>query len=128
MLQGTLQNRLEKVRLILAQFAPDNLERNIKLLLQPSLQRLDEAQEGMSLGLKSMLTETRHRVELASREAESYSPVAVLQRGYAVVTHEKSHSVLLSPQGVTTGDGLDIRLAAGRMRATVEEAHADENL
>ncbi len=127
-LQGALQGRLERIRLLLGQFTPENLERNIRLLLQPSLQRLDDAREGVNLGFQGRLAEARHRFELASRQIESYSPLAVLQRGYAVVTHEKSRTVLLSAQGVKTGDGLDIRLALGRMRATVEETHADEKL
>jgi exodeoxyribonuclease VII large subunit len=127
-IQGALQGRLERVRLLLGQFAPETLQRNIRLFLQPSLQRLDDAREGLSLGFQGRLAEVRHRCELASREVESCSPLAVLQRGYAVVTHGATGKVLLSPRGVTTGDGLDIRLAQGRMSATVEETHADEKL
>ncbi len=127
-IQGALQNRLERVRMLLGQFAPETLQRNIRLLLQPSLQRLDDAREGMSLGFQSTFAEVRHRCELASREVESCSPLAVLQRGYAVVTHGATRKVLLSPRGVKAGDGLDIRLAQGRMSARVEETHADEKL
>jgi exodeoxyribonuclease VII large subunit len=127
-LQGALQGRLERVRLLLGQFAPETLQRNVRLLLQPVLQRLDDAREGMGLGFQSRLTEARHRCEIASREVVSCSPLAVLQRGYAVVTHASTRKVLLSAQGVRTGDGLDIRLAQGRMSATVEETHAGEKL
>ena len=105
-LQGALQGqRLERIRLLLGQFTPENLERNIRLLLQPSLQRLDDAREGVNLGFQGRLAEARHRFELASREIASYSPLAVLQRGYAVVTHGKSRTVLLSAQGVKPGMG-----------------------
>ena len=127
-LQSALLGRLERIRLLLGQFTPENLERNIRLLLQPSLQRLDDAREGINIGFQGKLADARHRFELASRQIESYSPLAVLQRGYAVVMEEKSRIVLLSALGVKTGDGLDIRLAQGRVRATVEETHADEKL
>jgi exodeoxyribonuclease VII large subunit len=127
-IQGALEGRLERVRLLLGQFTPQTLQRNIRLLLQPSLQRLDDAREGMSMGFQGKLAEVRHRYELASREVESCSPLAVLQRGYAVVTHGATRKVLLSAQGVRAGDGLDIRLAQGRISATVEETHADEKL
>ena len=127
-LQGSLQQRLERIRMLLGQFTAENLERNVRLFLQPYLQRLDDAKEGISLGFTGSLTDAKHRFELAARELSSYSPLEVLSRGYAVVTHEKSKKVLLSADSVGTGDGLDIRLARGGMRATVEETHADEKL
>jgi len=125
-LEASLQQRLERIRLLLGQFTAENLERNVRLFLQPYLQRLDDAREGIGLGFSAGLSEARHRYELASRELASYSPLAVLQRGYAVVTHQKTRMVLMSAQGVSAGDGLEIRLAQGGMRAIVEETHADE--
>jgi len=127
-LEASLQQRLERIRLLLGQFTAENLERNVRLFLQPYLQRLDDAREGIGLGFSAGLSEARHRYELASRELASYSPLAVLQRGYAVVTHQKTRVVLMSAQGVSAGDGLEIRLAQGGMRAIVEETHADEKL
>ncbi|HTP59482.1 MAG TPA: exodeoxyribonuclease VII large subunit, partial [Spirochaetia bacterium] len=127
-LQGALQGRLERVRLLLGQFAPETLQRNIRLLFQPALQRLDDAREGMTLGFQDKLADVRHRYELASRDVVSCSPLAVLERGYAVVTHAATRRVILSPKAVRKGDGLDIRLAQGSMSATVEETHADEEL
>jgi len=127
-LQGALQGRLERVRLLLGQFAPETLQRNVRLLLQPAIQRVDDAREEMMLGFQEKLADVRHRSELASREVESCSPLAVLDRGYAVVTHAATRKVILSPRGIKTGDGLDIRLARGGLSATVEETHADEKL
>jgi len=127
-LEGSLQKRLEMIRLLLAQFSADNLERNVRLFLQPSFQRLDDARESLGLSFSALLAESRHRFELAAREVTSYSPLAVLERGYAVVTHEKTRKVLLSAEAAHSGDGLDIRLAQGRVRATVEETHAGEKL
>ncbi len=127
-MMGSIHQRLERVRLLLGPFAPENLERNVRLFLQPRLQRLDDAREELSLGFQGKLAESRHRYELAARELASYSPLEVLQRGYAVVSHGKTGKVLLSAQGVKAGDGLDIRLAQGGMSATVEETHADEKL
>ena len=127
-LEASLQQRLERIRLLLGQFTAENLERNVRLFLQPYLQRLDDVREGLGLGFNAGLSEARHRYELASRELASYSPLAVLQRGYAVVTHRKTRTVLLTAQGVSVGDGLNVRLAQGGMSAIVEETHADEKL
>ncbi len=127
-LEASLQQRLERIRLLLGQFTAENLERNVRLFLQPYLQRLDDGREGLGLGFNAGLSEARHTYELASRELASYSPLAVLQRGYAVVTHRKTRTVLLTAQGVSVGDGLNVRLAQGGMSAIVEETHADEKL
>ncbi|MBW3649404.1 MAG: exodeoxyribonuclease VII large subunit [Actinobacteria bacterium] len=70
----------------------------------------------------------RHRVSRAwatldgaHREMEALSPVRVLERGYAVVRSDEG-SVLRDAGQVGTGDHVHVQLAAGRLRALVEEA------
>ena len=125
-MESELRQRMEKIRMLLEQFAPDSLERNVRVFLQPFAQRADFARDELIQGYRGLLRERSHRWELASRELASYSPLAILARGYAVVTHEPTGSVLLSVQNVKQGDAVSIRLAAGGMRATVEETHAIE--
>ncbi|HVP18158.1 MAG TPA: exodeoxyribonuclease VII large subunit [Spirochaetia bacterium] len=127
-LEGSLQSRLDMIRVLLGQFSRENLERNVRLFLQPTLQRLDDATEALRRGFSEILSDARHRFELAARELSSYSPLAVLERGYAVVTHEPTRRVLVSADGVHPRDRLDIRLARGGLRASVEEMHAGEKL
>jgi hypothetical protein len=43
-----------------------------------------------------------------------------------VVTHEPSGRILLSSEGVGTGDGVTVRLSRGGVRAIVEEAYGVE--
>jgi exodeoxyribonuclease VII large subunit len=125
-MESALSQRLQRFRLLLDHFAPENLERNVRLLLQPFAQRLDDARDELSRRIRDAVTSGRHRLELAARELSSYSPLAILDRGYAVVTHDPSQRVLLSPEGVQRGDAVSIRLARGRMRAAVEETDAGE--
>ena len=126
MLERDMRQRLEKVRLLLGQFASENLERNVRIFLQPVSQRMDYAADALLQGFRAVALGCRHRFELASRELSSYSPLAILKRGYAVVTHERTRTILLSPQAVRRGDTLSIKLSEGGMRATVEDTHAVE--
>jgi len=126
MLERDMRQRLEKVRLLLGQFAASNLERNVRIFLQPVAQRVDYAADALLQGFRAMALGCRHRFELASRELASYSPLAILSRGYAVVTHDRTRTILLSPQAVRQGDTLSIKLSEGGMRATVEDTHAVE--
>ena len=121
-----IRQRTERVRLLMAQFAAENLERNVRLFVQPLSQRADYAREELLQEFREMVTARRHRCTLASRELASYSPLAILARGYAVVTHEPTGKILLSPDPVNRGEGLAIRLSRGRIRATVEETDAGE--
>jgi exodeoxyribonuclease VII large subunit len=114
----------EKVRLLLGQFAPENLERNVRVFLQPIAQRVDDAADELLKGFQQMVTTRSHRFQLASRELASYSPLAILHRGYAVVTHERTRKILVSTESVRQGDELAIRLAQGGVRAIVEDTHA----
>jgi exodeoxyribonuclease VII large subunit len=125
-LETTIGNRLEKVRFLLSQFAAGNLERNVRTFVQPLSQRTDYAREELEQGFRVMLTDRRHRFALAARELASCSPLAVLKRGYAVVTHVVSGTVLVSSERVRRGDALSIRLAQGGLRAIAEEMHAGE--
>jgi exodeoxyribonuclease VII large subunit len=125
-MEGTLRQRLEKARLLLAQFQPENLERNVRIFLQPLAQRTDNAREELAHAALQIVQGLRHRLTLASRELSSYSPLSILGRGYAVVTHTGTKKVLLSSENVRAGDGLAIRLAKGALNAVVEEANADE--
>ncbi len=124
--ENDLRRRMERIRMLLDQFAPESLERNVRVFLHPLAQRADYAREELIQGCRGLVRERGHRWELASRELGSYSPLAILARGYAVVTREPTGSILLSSEDVRRGDAVSIRLAAGRVRATVEETHAAE--
>ncbi len=58
--------------------------------------------------------------------ARSLSPLATLQRGYAVVQGSDG-TVLTSLDGVDVGDGLRIRVADGRLQATVSAVDPDSS-
>jgi exodeoxyribonuclease VII large subunit len=121
-----MRRKTEKVRLLLGMFTQENLERNVRLFLQPLSQRADYAAEELSQGFREIVRTRRHRLDLASRELASYSPVAILQRGYAVVTNNRTRRILVSSDQAAAGDSVSIRLARGGLSATVEETHAGE--
>ena len=60
------------------------------------------------------------RLAAAHRQVEALAPARVLERGYAVV-RDAGGRVVRDPAAVTTGDRVDIEVAAGRLAARVEE-------
>jgi exodeoxyribonuclease VII large subunit len=121
-----MRQRAERVRLLMGQFAAENLERTVRMFVQPLSQRLDDGRDGLVHGIREMVTARRHRHTLASRELASSSPLAILARGYAVVTRDLTGTTVLSPDGLKIGERLSIKLSRGGVRATVEEMHAGE--
>jgi len=116
-----LQSRVQRIRLLLAQFTPDNLVRNFQIYVQPYALEVEEAREQLKIAMERLLVPSRHRLDLLSQAMVSNSPLAVLQRGYAVVSSEKTGQVLVSTRQVDAEDMVRIRLHQGRLRAAVKE-------
>ena len=73
----------------------------------------------------------QHRLERAEDDlrhqrarARSLSPLATLQRGYAVVQDPEGH-VVRSARALKPGSSLRVRVAEGRLVVSVDEAHTD---
>jgi len=116
-----LQSRVQRIRLLLSQFTPDNLVRNFQIYVQPYALEVEEAREQLKIAMERLLVPSRHRLDLLSQAMVSNSPLAVLQRGYAVVSNEKTGHVLMSSRQVDAEDIVQIRLHQGRLRAAVKE-------
>lgn len=92
------------------------------------IELLDERLRFVSSGLKraarDALRKPRERLSLARRALESVSPLATLQRGYAIVTGAETGAILTDAKAAPPGAAIQIRLARGELSATVEESHA----
>jgi exodeoxyribonuclease VII large subunit len=66
-----------------------------------------------------LLRETRARLEGTAARLESVSPLAVLQRGYAMVSDPAGHP-LTTAAAVTPGARLRLRFADGEVGATAD--------
>jgi exodeoxyribonuclease VII large subunit len=67
------------------------------------------------------------RLRLAAGKLDTVSPLATLQRGYAIVTNVDGH-VVTDATEVNTGDLIETRLSRGSLRARVEQVtpHRDD--
>jgi exodeoxyribonuclease VII large subunit len=70
--------------------------------------------------MKTALLRNRARLEQSERELKALSPVAILERGYALV-FDSSGNLLKNSARVETGDQISARLAHGSLVARVEE-------
>jgi exodeoxyribonuclease VII large subunit len=84
--------------------------------------RRNRARQVVSARIDAGINDIGH---LAAR-VRALSPAATLDRGYAIVM-APSGVIVRSPQEVTPGDRLDIRVAGGRFAAAALETTADSD-
>ncbi|TVQ40239.1 MAG: exodeoxyribonuclease VII large subunit [Spirochaetaceae bacterium] len=120
--------RIERARFYARQFSTNELERSLVTLMQPTLQRLDEAKEALTATMQLRLSETRHRLERAHDRLQSLSPLAVLQRGFAVVTRTDSGAIVRSVGQMTPDTQITVRVHDGAADARVVENKSDERI
>jgi len=118
-MRGSIERRIDRVRLLLEQFSSDNLERHLRMLLQPLLFRLDDAKEKLVSSMKNTLVLAKHRYEIALGAAESCSPFEILKRGYAIVRDRASGRFLVSAKSIRVNDEISIRFHEGEIDASV---------
>ena len=90
--------------------------------LERSASRLSNLERRLSNAAQHSVSNVEHRLQLAIRGLNSVSPLATLERGYAIVEDAATGKVLLSTNAVKPGDDIRARLAEGELIAEVKTA------
>jgi exodeoxyribonuclease VII large subunit len=81
--------------------------------------RLDAAGRGLARGVRTRIQAQRQQFELAARGLHAVSPLATIERGYAIVT-DAGGNLLRDAASVQPGDSIVAQLARGRITARVQ--------
>ena len=122
-LHSSIRSRIERIRLLSRPFSPSDLEYRFRSILQPRLMRFDEARDAVLENMEDRRMELARRLDLARTGLEAASPLAVLQRGFSVVSVERegqAGAVVRRAQDVKRGDRLIIRPLEGYITAVAE--------
>ena len=112
-------NQLQTIRGELMQLSP-------ALSVQRSIGRLAQLRQRLATGAHNILSTADHRTALLGRALHSVSPLATLDRGYAIVTDASTNQVLLRASEVASGDDIRARLSKGELLATVRKVINDD--
>lgn len=74
---------------------------------------------------KKHLTALRHRFEISVQAIHNLSPLAVMGRGYSIVT-DRNDKIIKSVENISAGDTLRIRLADGSAMADVKSVSREK--
>ena len=115
-------SRLNSIKLRLAAFSPTSARAHLENSLNRKRMLLDNLTLGMEHTVSSLLSQKQARSELLRHKMEALSPLAVLQRGYSMVTDKDGH-VIKNVSQVAPGDDISIRVSDGMIVADVQEVH-----
>ena len=113
-------SKLNTIKLRLASFSRENAKFQLDGRLNTQRLRLDSLSTDMKHSMQTLLSQRKSRAELLRHKIEALSPLAVLQRGYSIVT-DRNGKTLKTIDQVKTGDNITIKLSDGRILADVQE-------
>ncbi len=91
---------------------------DLRLVLSGMRKELENGAGALVAIMRNVLLQQRIRSERLRTALESLSPLAILERGYALV-FDSNGQLLKDVRGIKTGDEISARLARGEVRATV---------
>jgi len=108
------RHQLQTVRSELVQLSP-------ALSVQRSIARLAHLRQRLATGARNAVSAAEHRAALLGRALHSVSPLATLDRGYAIVQDATTDKVLMRADDIKKGNDIRARLSKGELVATVTQ-------
>jgi exodeoxyribonuclease VII large subunit len=81
--------------------------------------RIDSLWRRLATTVQASVAASKHRLALSMRSLHSVSPLATLERGYAIIEDAATGKVLMQGSDTTPGSDVRARLAHGELVATV---------
>ncbi|MBQ1972021.1 MAG: exodeoxyribonuclease VII large subunit [Treponema sp.] len=116
-----MTRRIDKMKSMVKQFNPDNMELKFRSIEQPLLSRLDNAKEAIIQNMMQKVKDTKMLIENCHAILESSSPQTILARGYSMVRNKETQEIITNTKNLTKGTQIEIVPAVGRFTAIVDE-------
>jgi len=108
----------EQVRKQLVHLSPNSV-------LKKNQQKLEFLNHRLCQNITSRLTQNTNRFMIASRTLHTVSPLATLDRGYAIVSQRNNNCIVQSYNNVKPKDEIKVRLSNGQLVCSVKETLPD---
>ena len=120
-LYDSIKDRLEKIKLMVKNFDPQNLELQVRTIEQPLLSRFDNAKDALFQNIIQKIRDTRQRIDNCVTVLENASPQTILDRGYSMVRNKETKKIIRSNLDVNIENEIEIIPAKGKITAKVEK-------
>ena len=115
-----INGRISSVKLRIAAFSPASARAQLENRLNRVRMRLDSEQTAIQHQMDSMLSDRKAKVQMLSHKIQALSPLAVLERGYAIVTSEDGKTIKKTTDA-KPGQNINLRMSDGILKANVRE-------
>lgn len=116
-----MSRRIDKMKSMVKQFNPDNMELKFRSIEQPLLSRLDNAKEAIIQNMMQKVKDTKMLIENCHAILESSSPQTILARGYSMVRNKETQEIITNTKNLAKGTQIEIVPAVGRFTAVVDQ-------
>ena len=117
-LVSAMRERLLQHRGDVQAYRSELLRLSPALAVERAIGKLAALQQRLDSGAHELLSELDHRVALLGRALHSVSPLATLERGYAIVL-DADGTAMTDARSAKTGDEIRARLSKGELLANV---------
>lgn len=121
-------NRAMRQKLHHAELILNNLTKRLQhpgKRLQNFSQQIDILEQRLSFAIHNFLKHKKNELLTLSRTLENMSPLATLNRGYAIVSYAATGEILRSVDDVDVGDKIITRLKDGIMESRLDVIHKE---
>ena len=115
-----ITGRISSVKLRIAAFSPASARAQLENRLNRVRMRLDSEQTAIQHHMDSILSDRKAKVQMLSHKIQALSPLAVLERGYAIVTSEDGKTIKKTTDA-KPGQNINLRMSDGILKANVRE-------
>ncbi|MBO7349938.1 MAG: exodeoxyribonuclease VII large subunit [Spirochaetales bacterium] len=115
-----ITTRLSSVKLRVAAFSPSSAKAQLENRLSRVRMSLDSSQRSIIHSMENALNEKKALSKLLRGQLEALSPLAVVQRGYAIISSGDGKSIRRACDA-KPGQDIDIRMSDGVIKAGVKE-------
>ena len=119
-LKDSVSARIEHLKLLIKQFAPENFEHRIRTIELPFLNRLDNAKTALLSNIEEKILDTTRTIPPCVAVLETANPENILSKGYSMVTIKSSRKILKQKDEVSKGEEVEIRLSKGYVEAVIK--------
>jgi exodeoxyribonuclease VII large subunit len=123
-LAQALRTRMSEARAALAVQATRLAAFDLRGLVRVERLHLAEQHQRLLERTRNLLRAGRHQLEVLSGQLTSLSPLAILERGYAIVFDAQGR-ILKSAAAVKVGEEIRVRLHRGRLEAEVRKRETE---
>ncbi len=118
-LQHLCQSALHKKSAALSQLMHRLQQQHPKTQLEMQQQKLTQYQHRLPMLMNNLLLNKKHSLSAMGKQLHQLSPLNVLDRGYAILFHDKETVTSIST--IRVGDALSARLKDGTILTTVTD-------